>query len=328
MRHGGYPWNNGKPPLDVRDFSVNLNPLGIPRFVEELINDAVKFKVYNYYPPEELKEIKSKIADIYGVNEDLIGVFNGASEIINILGDNFTVPQPNYGEYKFKQYYLAKENDEEFIYDLKAGRILTSNPNNPTGSAINLESIGNFLKEKSNELILDESFVDISLVDSAVKLVNEFSNITIINSFTKSLAIPGLRFGFSIGQKSKELEKLVPIWRINSITYYVISNLSPKEVRSFFSMSRSKVKEIYEKVNSIKRSFKLYKSYAPFFLVEFKIPTKIVNEELMKRCKCYIRDASNFLGLRQTHARIALREDIVDLIHVINDIIEEKNAES
>ncbi|AAK40774.1 histidinol-phosphate aminotransferase family protein [Saccharolobus solfataricus] len=326
MKHGGYPWKNGKPALDVKDFSVNLNPMGVPKFIEELINEAVKLKVYAYYPPQNLREIKGIIAEIYGVNEDLVGVFNGASEVISILDENFTVPQPNYSEYKFHSYYFAEEHEDEFVFELNPGRILTSNPNNPTGSLIKLDEIEEFLINEKNELILDESFIDISLAESATKLVNEFNNLTIINSFTKSLAIPGLRFGFSIGHKSKELEKRVPIWRINSITYYVISNLNPKEVRSFFVNSKIKVKEIYDKVDGVKKLFKMYKSYAPFFLVEFKIPTSLINDELIRRCKCYIRDASNFLGLRNTHARIALKNEVIELINNINEIISEKES--
>ncbi|ADX85617.1 aminotransferase class I/II-fold pyridoxal phosphate-dependent enzyme [Saccharolobus islandicus] len=324
MKHGGYSWRNGKPALDVKDFSVNLNPLGVPKFVEELINEAVRLKIYTYYPPQNLREIKSVIGEIYGVSEDLVGVFNGASEVINVLDDNFTVPQPNYSEYKFRSYYFAEEREDEFVFKLKAGRIIASNPNNPTGSVIKLNEIEDFLKDKKNELVLDESFIDISLAESASGLVNEFSNLTIINSFTKSLAIPGLRFGFSLGHKSKELERLAPIWRINSITYYVVSNLNAKEIRSFFASSRSKVKEIYDKLENAKKLFKMYKSYAPFFLVEFKIPSSLINDELIRRCKCYIRDASNFLGLRNTHARIALKDDVMGLIHTINEIISEK----
>jgi histidinol-phosphate aminotransferase len=319
MKHGGYPWVKGKPPMNINDFSVNLNPLGTPKFIEELIEDAIKIKVYKYYPPENLKDIKTIIAEIYNVEEDLIGVFNGASEIINMLGDNFTVPQPNYSEYKFSEFYYAEELGDEFKFTLKGRRVLTSNPNNPTGSLISLAEIEEFVKDDKNELILDESFIDISNGESAVKLVNEYKNLTVINSFTKSLSIPGLRFGFSIGHKSRELEKLAPIWRINSIIYYVISNMNPKEVKEFFKLSKYKVSELQDRIKNLVK-FKIYKSYAPYFLAEFNLPTYIVNSKLIKM-GYYIRDASNFIGLRSKHARIALKEGVEKLISLINDIV-------
>ena len=323
MKHGGYPWNKGRPAFNIKDFSVNLNPLGTPKFVEELIEEAIRLKIYKYYPPQDFKDLKYTIAEIYKVNDELIGVFNGASEAINLLGNYFTVPQPNYSEYKFKDVYYAKESEDEFIFYLKPGKILTSNPNNPSGALITLSEIENFLQNKDNELVLDESFIDISLGESSLKLIEDYKNLTIINSFTKSLAIPGLRIGFTIGYRSIELERLAVPWRLNSIVYYVISNLDPKEVRYFFKLSQNKIKEIYDKVKSITTSFKIYKTYAPYFLVKFKIPTKIINDELIKR-GYYIRDCSNFLGLDETYGRIALREDVDNLIYTINEIIEEK----
>ncbi|MEM0293978.1 MAG: histidinol-phosphate aminotransferase family protein, partial [Saccharolobus sp.] len=128
---------------------------------------------------------------------------------------------------------------------------------------------------------------------------------------------------FTIGYRSIELERLAVPWRLNSIVYYVISNLDPKKVRYFFMLSQNKIKEIYDKVKSITTSFKIYKTYAPYFLVKFKIPTKIINDELIKR-GYYIRDCSNFLGLDETYGRIALREDVDNLIYTINEIVEEK----
>ncbi|AOL15954.1 aspartate aminotransferase [Sulfolobus sp. A20] len=320
MRHGGFPWNKGYP-SNINDFSVNLNPLGTPRFVDEIINEAIRLGIHKYYPPEDYSYIKSIIGEIYGVDKDFIGVFNGASEAINLLDNDFIVPQPNYSDYKYVSYYNAEEMEDKFRFMLhkKYRKIILSNPNNPTGAYVSVPEIEDFLRS-GNELVVDESFIDISLTESSVKLVEEYKNLLIINSFTKSFSIPGLRIGFTIGQRSKEIEKRAPSWRVNSLAYYLISHLDPKEVRTFFYESKMKTKELIEYVSNAKKEFKVYKTVAPYFLAEFPIKVSTLNEKIVKY-GYFIRDASNFIGLRFTHGRISLRRDIGKLLSLINKIL-------
>ncbi|MCY0883728.1 MAG: histidinol-phosphate aminotransferase family protein, partial [Acidianus infernus] len=166
MKHGGVKWINGKPEK-LRDFSVNLNPI-YPDFIEDLINEAIKEKVYLYYP-DDYEKLRENIAEIYDIDEEYIGVFNGASEVINLLEPR-VVPEPNYVEYKRSYIYFAEERENYFIYHLQGNKVIISNPNNPTGAKIDLKEIEEFLEE-GKDLVVDESFADISLVDSAKKFV-------------------------------------------------------------------------------------------------------------------------------------------------------------
>ncbi|MEM1858999.1 MAG: aminotransferase class I/II-fold pyridoxal phosphate-dependent enzyme, partial [Metallosphaera sp.] len=204
-------WEKGRP-SSIRDFSVNLNPLGVPRFLEELVEDAVRNRVYSFYP-DEYRQLKRVISDLYDVDEEMIGVFNGASEAISLLDHDFFVPEPNYQEYPRGSVYLAHE-DDEFRFTLQGQKVLTSHPNNPTGASLPREEVVSFLQE-GKTLVIDQSFADISPVDSFVDLVKEFPNLLLISSFTKAFSVPGLRIGFTIGSKSSLLERRAPPWRIN-----------------------------------------------------------------------------------------------------------------
>ena len=317
MKHGGVKWVKGKPE-EIKDFSVNLNPLGTPKFIKELVEEAVRKEIYTYYPPvDDYSEIKELIAEVYDISPDLVGVFNGSSEVISLLPP-CSVPEPNFSEYKRLRSYLAKELEDRFEYYLPLNEecIITSNPVNPTGALINQEEIVRYL-QAGKQLFLDESFIDLSVLDNNFKLAEEFKNLTIISSFTKSLAIPGLRLGFTVGYDSKRLEKLAPPWRINSITYYVFSNLDPKEVRRFLTMTKFHVKDL---ISSFSSPFKWYKTVTSFVLIEFPVDVKVLNGVLRSR-GYQIREPEGFIGLRRTHGRVSLNKETSNLIRLIEDIL-------
>jgi histidinol-phosphate aminotransferase len=319
MYHGGSNWISGEPP-SIKDFSVNLNPLGTPKFIEELLIEAIKKKVYQFYP-DDYNSLKTKIAEIYNVNPEHIGVFNGSIEAIRLLPEKYSVPEPNFSEYPRADSYRCLEKDNEYLCKLQGRKVITSNPINPTGYCFSKEEILSFISN-SEELILDEVFSDISLCESAIDLIDDFNNLLIISSFTKSLAVPGLRIGFSIGKKSKDLEKRAIPWRIDSITYYVFSHLDVKEIKKYLNYSKLKIKEIKDKINNIKfiNNIKLYKSTAPFMLVELPIASRIINQ-FLRKLGFQIREPVGFIGLRETHARIALREETYELLSIIDEIL-------
>ncbi|QKR01003.1 histidinol-phosphate aminotransferase family protein [Metallosphaera tengchongensis] len=317
MMHGGLSWGNGKP-SPIKDFSVNLNPVGVPKFLEEILEESMRRKVYLYYPDDYLT-LKRNIAEIYDVDYDLVGVFNGASEAISRLDRALSVPEPNYQEYPRGSIYLASEGSEEFYFPLQGSSVIASHPNNPTGSPLRKEEVVNFL-EAGKELIVDQSFADISPVDSFIPLVRDFPSLLVVSSFTKSFSIPGLRIGFTIGKKSKLLERASPPWRVNSIAYYIFANVDPKEVRRFFNYSKEKTKENLDKISRYGTRLKFYRSYAPFVLAEATIPTANLNRELLRR-GYYVRDCSNFVGLRSNHFRFSLSNNFIELLKQIEEIL-------
>ena len=317
MKHGGVDWSNE--PEKINDFSVNLNPLGTLSQIRKLIEEGVKKRVYEYYPPQNYRKLKEFIAELYDVDEELIGVFNGSSEAIKLLDKKCSVPEPNFSEYRRDQRYFALEKENEFEYHLLGDCVITSNPVNPTGSYIKEGEILNFLSS-GKELILDESFADISLVNSFIRYTEEFDNLLVISSFTKSLSIPGLRLGFTVGKYSKSIEEKAPPWRVNSLVYYVFINLDPKEVKEFFKKSKEMVRRLIQELNTINTKFKIYNTVAPYFLAEFPIPSSELNK-ILRLYGFQIRDSEGFIGLRNTHGRISLKNNIKELIDLINKIL-------
>ncbi|WP_306305608.1 aminotransferase class I/II-fold pyridoxal phosphate-dependent enzyme [Metallosphaera hakonensis] len=314
--HGGVKWTNGKPST-VKDYSVNLNPLGVPKFIQELIEDAVKMRVYEFYP-DDYRELRRKIAEVYDVDEELVGVFNGASEAISLLNRGYFVPEPNYQEYPRASVYLAEEA-QTFNFPLYGDKVIASHPNNPTGAPLLKEEVISFLQERK-ELVIDQSFADISPVESFVKLVKEFPNLLIVSSFTKSFSIPGLRLGFTLGSASSSLEKRSIPWRVNSIAYYVFVNLDVRETRNFFYRSKEEVNKRLSSLERI-RGVHFYNSYAPYVLAESFLSAEKLNEKLLE-LGYQVRNCSNFVGLRATHFRFSLKSGVNELLRAIGRILD------
>ncbi|BBD72689.1 aspartate aminotransferase [Sulfodiicoccus acidiphilus] len=299
----------------MRDFSVNLNPLGTPKFVEELLAEAVREGVHRVYP-DDYRPLKETIGELYDVPPESVGVFNGATQALLLLPPS-RVPEPNFSEYRRSQSYLALEEEDEFRYPLQGDRVITGNPVNPTGSPLDEEDVISFLSS-GGVLTLDESFADISPVRRHAKLTQEFENLLVVSSLTKMLAVPGLRIGITLGYASSQLEKLAGPWRVNSLIYYVLVNASVKEVKNFIDRSRERVSQLLAKV--VRCPLVPYRSSAPFFLARSPIPASVLNHELRKR-GFVVRDASDFIGLSPRHVRVALRDDLDDLCIAISEVL-------
>lgn len=250
--HGGQGWMiNG-----IEDYSHNLNPLGPPEEISELLYRAGS--EIDHYPDDSYSELREVISGVYGISPQNITIGAGSSDIIRNFPNTFltqgevaVIPRPSFAEYAHqcrivgatvKKMELSEKNDmrlnrediSEHIIGAKA--LYICNPNNPTGRIESREKILSIVKEclDNNVMVfLDETLLELVPGHediSCVKYVNEFPNMVVTGSLTKSYTIPGVRIGFGFGSPEviSYMEKVRMTWNVGYAEQSIATTLLKK----------------------------------------------------------------------------------------------------
>lgn len=177
-------------------------------------------------------ELKKSIAKYYDFQPDGIVIGNGSDELIDSIarevggGVSLTlVPtferlfevSEKFG-YKRELFSLRLSDEfrytdtlhEDFILKIKESSpsiVWLCSPNNPTGSVISVSHLADIARAaKRGLVVIDVAFADMvddSLVSQYAALITSHENIIILNSFSKSWGMSGLRLGFILASKRK-----------------------------------------------------------------------------------------------------------------------------
>ena len=267
--HGGQAWR-----LEgVEDYSQNLNPMGPPHDLAEIVAAAVDEA--GHYPNADCTVLKEKIAHHFGIQPENIAMGAGSSEIIRNFpyvfvspGESVLIPTPSFAEYaqqcrlagvQVDYLPLKKENDfridtAELFEKLKSKHykaFYLCNPNNPTGrieSREKVREIVRFCEEIGTLVFLDETLLSLCARHSLLSLIREigdYTNLLIAGSFTKCFAIPGMRVGYAISSPAiiAEMEKARLPWNLGTVEQAVAMHLTEYDIDYVREASQSLEKE-------------------------------------------------------------------------------------
>jgi histidinol-phosphate aminotransferase len=257
------PYVPGEQPklANLVKLNTNENPYGpSPRVLEALrgeIGDALRL-----YPDPNADRLKAAVASFYGdIEPRQVFVGNGSDEVLAhvflaLLKHERPILFPDIS-YSFYPVYcglygIAYEMvplDESFAirvadYARPNGGIIFPNPNAPTGRALPLADIARLLEASPDAVVvIDEAYVDFG-AESAVALVNRYPNLLVVQTFSKSRSLAGLRVGFAVGHADliEALERVK-----NSFNSYPLDRLAiagavaALEDREWFGRTRQAV---------------------------------------------------------------------------------------
>jgi threonine-phosphate decarboxylase len=331
--HGGIYSVN--PKLVKVDFSSSINPLGIPDRVLVSIRRNL-CRISSSYPDPECLELKKGILSYLDsdLSLDYICVGNGATEIIHDFARAFVhnkalIPTPTFCEYEVASYRTGADImlvplknmrlDPELVIQKakEQDAVFFCNPNNPTGLLCTNE-IKKVIEQLDNstKILVDESFIE--FVDgsrkthSLIDKVNEFDNLVVLRSFTKSFALAGLRVGYSVSNPklARQMSANRISWNVNGVAQ-LAAIVAIKDM-THIAKARAIVKKersfMHSYINKKFQNFIACGSDANYFLIRLKNKdsTKI-RDLILERSGILIRDCSTFSGMGHEYVRVAVK---------------------
>lgn len=322
------------------DFSVSLNPLGIPDEVRQAAAEAD----FERYPDTKCVLLKNAVSEYEGVDAKNIVCGNGAADLIYrlvyaIRPKGALIAVPTFAEYEKAlaeadcsvEKHFVRENDgfelkRDFIEKIteNTDMVFLCNPNNPTGTTTGL--IGEIAEKcaKTNTLlVVDECFMD--FVDERESfLAKPFlnRNVVILKAFTKSFSMAGLRLGYAVfgdSELAERVEEYGQPWSVSSAAQ--AAGVAALKVLFYLERARDLIKREREYLSRELEMLgvKVFTSRTNFLLLKSELP---LNKMLIRK-QISIRSCENFDGLGKEYFRIAIKshEENTALINALKELL-------
>ncbi|HHW7578984.1 TPA: histidinol-phosphate transaminase [Mannheimia haemolytica] len=224
------PYQAGKPieelerelgTQNIIKLASNENPFGFPESAKKAILNQLDD--LTRYPDSNGFELKTTIAQKFGVQANQITLGNGSNDLLELFAHTFAGEQDEiiYSQYAFIVYPLvtkainavAREIPaKNWGHDLdaflaaitdKTKLIFIANPNNPTGNFLTQAEIEGFLaKVPANVIVvLDEAYTEFTAPQERVDsfgLLAKYPNLIVSRSLSKAYGLAGLRIGYAL----------------------------------------------------------------------------------------------------------------------------------
>ncbi|GAB3813776.1 histidinol-phosphate transaminase [Pontibacter rugosus] len=275
---------------------------------------------YNRYPDPQQKKLKQRIAEIKGVKPEQIFLGNGSDEAIDLLfrmvcrpgHDSMLHLPPTYGMYEVSANLNEVEMQavqltadfqipvEEVLLSIKPETklIFICSPNNPTGNLIEPESIEDILLGFKGLVVVDEAYIDFSAQPSWTTRLQEFSNLVVLQTFSKAWGMAALRLGLAFASEEviAVMNKIKPPYNINQATQVLAQQALERE-EALRDMVEETVQErelLLHALPSLPTVEHVYPSDANFILVKVKDANGLYNYLLDKGI--VVRNRSSLAG--------------------------------
>ena len=212
------PYTPGEQPKTrvLTKLNTNESPFPpMPEVVEAVEKEAESLQLY---PDPDCTVLREAIAKVYDVDPDMVICNNGSDETLYFAFMAYcdgripaVFPALSYGFYPVfagitgidcRQIPLKEDFciDPADYYDAQ-GTVFIANPNAPTGIPLRRSQIEDILKHNTdNVIVIDEAYADFG-TESSVPLTAKYDNLLVVQTFSKSRSMAGMRLGFGIGSR-------------------------------------------------------------------------------------------------------------------------------
>lgn len=307
------PYVPGEQPKQAGIIKLNTNESPYPPApgVKKAL-DQMDHGEFRLYPDPESGVLVKALAAYYGVSEKQVFVGVGSDDVLAMAfltffntGKPILFPDITYSFYDvwadlFRMPYEQIPLDEAFqiraedYIGRECGGIVIANPNAPTGAFLPLTEIEKIVAANRDVVVIvDEAYVDFG-AESALPLLKKYDNLLVVQTFSKSRAMAGMRIGYAFGN-----EKLIGYlsdcrFSFNSYTMNrpaLAAGAAALADEAYFKEICGRIIETRERIKKELRElgFSFMDSRTNFvFAAHERVPAKEIFE-MLKEKKIYVR---------------------------------------
>lgn len=333
--------HGGNFPDGILDFSVNINPLGMPESVKKIL--AGNIGRFSEYPDPDCVELVQKLSEHEKIRPGNIVCGNGAADLIYRLVHALKprralLTSPTFSEYEKAltetdcriKFHALRETEnfyvtERILDDLHDVDIFfLCDPNNPTGSLVRCELMEKIIQRCTEEnilLVVDRCFMEFTgRIGSDPILLNEHT--VILKAFTKIYAMAGLRLGYMISGSEKLSEKVRHTGQCWSVSVPAqLAGIAALQEPEYIKKTVLFIRQERDYLcRSVKRpEIKIYPSETNYLFMHCTMPF----DKLLLQKKIAVRSCKNYHGLNDSYFRIAVKNhnDNERLVKAVNEIM-------
>ncbi len=296
----------------------NENPWDAPARIKEETWRRIALRKWSRYPAFVPSALQEKLAEFSGWRPDGIIAGNGSNELIQALlmvtvgeGKRVLISEPTFALYRQVGTILGGEVQSvplrrdltynsgairETIRMIEPDVTILCSPNNPTGCAMSDHDLIGLLKESRGLVVVDEAYHEFAQ-HSVVPLLREHENLVVLRTFSKAMALAGLRVGYLLAapELTKEISKAVLPYNLNAISQTaaeVAVELYDTELRPLVRRIIAERERLLAELGGID-GLGPVPSRANFFVLRSAIDPRTVFNELLRR-DILVRDVSSY----------------------------------
>lgn len=213
------PYVPGEQPNQIGMIKLNTNENPYPPApgVREAIRSLEEGKL-RLYPDPTADLLVSELAEFYHLDKEQVFVGVGSDDVLAMCFLTFFnsqrpifFPDITYSFYDvwadvFRIPYECQPLDDNFAivkedYYKPNGGVIFPNPNAPTGIGQELSDIEDIIRHNQDVVVIvDEAYIDFG-GKSALELIDRYENLLVVQTFSKSRSLAGMRIGYAFGSR-------------------------------------------------------------------------------------------------------------------------------
>jgi histidinol-phosphate aminotransferase len=296
----------------------NENPWDAPAEIRTETLRRFESRAWSRYPDFEPRLLHERLAEFAGWQPDGVLTGNGSNELIQALlmvilgpGKRLLISEPTFALYRQIASVLEAEIvslplASDLTYDLEGlraqvkeanpeGTIICS-PNNPTGCVIPEDDLESLLELSSGLVVIDEAYFEFA-GQTAVPLLRRYSNLVVLRTFSKAMAMAGLRIGYLLAAPEivNEIWKAIPPGNLDifsSIAAEVTIELCESTLKPRIELIVHERERLFRGLQGIP-GLNPTSSQANFMVVRSTIEPRLLLDKLLRR-DILVRDVSSY----------------------------------